>query len=51
MVDTNGILCLNNEIEDLLLPYKFDFCIYKNLKSEELKGHIQRKGIVVYEKE
>lgn len=47
----NDLLCLNDEIDDLLLPYEFDFCIYKNLKSEELKGHIQKKGIVVYEKE
>ena len=49
-LSVNDLLCLNDEIDDLLLPYEFDFCIYKDLKSEELKGHIQRKGIVVYEK-
>ena len=47
----HDLLHLNNEIDDLLLPYEFDICIYNNLKSEELKEHINRKGIVVYEKQ
>ncbi len=44
----NDLLLLKNEIEDLLLPYEFDFCIYKDLKNVELKSHIDRRGIEVY---
>ena len=36
-------------LDDLLLPYEVDFCIYKDLKNAELKGHIDRRGIEVYE--
>lgn len=45
----NDLLHLKNDIDDLLLPYEFDFCIYKDLKNAELKSHIDRRGIRVYE--
>ena len=38
------LLHLKNEIDDLLLPYEFDFCIYKDLKNAEFKSHIDRRG-------
>lgn len=44
----SDLLNLKNEIDDLLLPYEFDFCIYKDLKSPELKSHIDRRGIELY---
>ena len=44
----DNLLQLKNEIDDLLLPYEFDFCIYKDLKNAELKSHIDRRGIEVY---
>lgn len=47
-IDTDDLLKLNTEIDDLLLPYEFDFCIYKNITSKELKDHIERWGTVVY---
>lgn len=47
-VSINDLLHLKNEIDDLLLPYEFDFCIYKDLKSPELKSHIDRRGIELY---
>ena len=43
------LLHLKNEIDDLLLPYEFDFCIYKDLKDEEFKSHIDRRGVEVYD--
>ncbi len=45
----NDLLLLKNEIDDLLLPYEFDFCIYKDLKNAELKSHIARRGVEVYD--
>ena len=35
-ISLNDLLNLKNEIDDLLLPYEFDFCIYKDLKNPEL---------------
>lgn len=49
-VSINDLLHLKNEIDDLLLPYEFDFCIYKDLKSQELKSHIVRRGIEIYDR-
>lgn len=42
------LLEVKGKIDDLLLPYEFDFCIYKNLQNEELKSHIDRRGIDVF---
>lgn len=47
-LDLNDLLNLKTEIDDLLLPYEFDFCIYKELKNKELKSHIDRIGVVIY---
>ena len=44
------MLQLKNEIDDLLLPYEFDFCIYKDLKNADLKSHIARRGVRIYNK-
>lgn len=47
-INTDDLLKLETEIDDLLLPYEFDFCIYKDITNNELKEHIDRRGIVVY---
>lgn len=41
---------INNAIDDLLLPYMFDISIFHTLQSDKLKDHINRRGIVVYER-
>lgn len=48
LLDFNDLLNLKTEIDDLLLPYEFYFCIYKDLKNKELKSYIDRIGIVIY---
>jgi uncharacterized protein len=35
------------ELDDLLLPYTFDLSAYSELKSDELKEHIDRVGILL----
>ena len=39
------------DIDDLLLPYMFDISIFHTLKSSDLIDHINRRGIVIYEKD
>jgi len=40
---------LEMELDDLLLPYKFDISIYNNVNNPEFKNQIDRTGIVFYE--
>ena len=44
------LLQLENEIDDLLLPYKFDISIYHQIDSADLRDHINRVGKVFYAK-
>ena len=39
------------DIDDLLLPYMFDISIFHTLKNSDLIDHINRRGIVIYEKD
>lgn len=41
---------IENEIDDLLLPYKFDVSIYNQISNIELIEHIDRIGKVLYVK-
>lgn len=43
------ILDLYAEIDELYLPYKFDFLIYEQIKDEALLEHIRRVGKVLYD--
>ncbi|MEQ1665428.1 MAG: nucleotidyltransferase domain-containing protein [Bdellovibrionales bacterium] len=40
---------LQNEIDDLLLPYKVDLSLFHDLDNENLIDHIKRIGLVFYE--
>ncbi|MBO6659578.1 MAG: nucleotidyltransferase domain-containing protein [Roseivirga sp.] len=44
------ILKLENEIDDLLLPYKFDLSIYHQIDNQDLIDHIERVGKIFYTK-
>ena len=35
---------LENDIDDLMLPYTFDISIYHHIKNEDLLDHIARVG-------
>ena len=41
---------IENELDDLLLPYKIDLSIYNSIENQNLTDHILRVGIVFYEK-
>jgi len=42
---------IENELDDLLLPYKFDISIYHTISSTELVEHIERVGQLFFQKE
>jgi predicted nucleotidyltransferase len=37
-------------LDDLLLPYTIDLSVFAELKHPELEAHIQRVGVVFYER-
>ena len=39
---------IENDIDDLLLPYKVDLSLYSGLDNKNLQDHIQRVGIAFY---
>ena len=39
---------LTSELDELPLPYRFDVLAFDLLKSEPLREHIERVGIVIY---
>jgi predicted nucleotidyltransferase len=42
---------IENEIDNLLLPYKTDLSVFKDIKNKELIDHINRVGKEFYNKE
>lgn len=41
-------LKIETEIDDLLLPYKVDLCIFSQIDNPDLIEHINRVGIIFY---
>lgn len=39
-----------NDLDDLLLPYKFDISIYHQIANSDIIDHIQRVGKLFYQK-
>ena len=42
---------IENDIDDLLLPYTFDISILKHVSNPDFIAHVNRVGIVFYERE
>lgn len=42
---TQELLKIENELDDLLLPYKIDLSLFHTLENSDLVEHIQRVGI------
>lgn len=49
-VSHSQLLALENRLDDLLLPYSMDLSLLHEIGNPELIGHIQRVGVVLYEK-
>lgn len=50
-LDYSSLMKLENQLDDLLLPYKIDLSLHHKINHPELIDHIQRVGKVLYEKE
>ena len=49
-LDLNELLGILNELDDLLLPYTIDLSLFASLTHPALLDHIQRVGVVIYER-
>ncbi|MBI2748249.1 MAG: nucleotidyltransferase domain-containing protein [Burkholderiales bacterium] len=41
---------IDDELDDLLLPYSIDLSVFTELKHPELEAHIERVGQVLYQR-
>ena len=39
------------DLDDLMLPYKFDITIYNHINNQELRHHIDQFGKIIYRKQ
>ena len=46
----NDILDLSLKIDNLFLPYKFDLIIFDRIKEKALVEHINRVGIILFQR-
>ena len=49
-VTQSHLLKIANELEDLLLPYKIDLSLMRQIEDKEVVEHIRRVGVVFYER-
>ncbi len=50
-LELNDVLDALIEIDKLSLPNKFDLIIYNSIKDQSLREHIDRVGVVLFERE
>ncbi|WP_027358697.1 nucleotidyltransferase domain-containing protein [Desulforegula conservatrix] len=48
-VNLSELLKIENELDDLLLPYKIDLSLIHKIENTDLIDHINRVGLVFYE--
>ena len=39
-----------NDLDDQLLPYTIDLCVFKNIRNPEMVEQIERVGVALYKK-
>ena len=49
-LDSTDEMRITFDLDDLLLPYKFDINIYNRIKNQELRRHIDQFGKKIYKK-
>lgn len=50
-VSPSQLISLENQLDDLLLPYDIDLSLLHQIDNQDLIDHINRVGIVLYEPE
>ena len=51
VLNTNDIINLSVELDELDLPYKIDLVIYERIQEKALKEHIDSVGILLFKRE
>ena len=46
----HDLLVIDAELDELLLPYKIDLCLYATIESQALVDHVNRVGQTLYER-
>lgn len=46
----SNLLRIENELDDLLLPYQIDLSIFHKIDNRELIDHIERIGLIFHQK-
>jgi predicted nucleotidyltransferase len=49
-VTHDQLLALANQLDDLLLPYKIDLSLLRQIENPDLLEHIRRVGVVFFER-
>jgi predicted nucleotidyltransferase len=49
-LDLNLLYTVENELDDLLMPWKIDLSILRKIENPDLVDHIQRVGKVLFER-
>ena len=49
-LDLTELLKIENELDDLLLPYKIDLSLFHRIENQDLIDHINRIGIVFFKR-
>ena len=50
-LNTQELMNLDDELDDLLLPYRIDLSLYAKINHDDLRNHIQRVGQVFYQRQ
>lgn len=50
-LNLNVLNQIDNELDDLLLPWSFDLSIHSQIESQDLLEHIDRVGVVFYRRD
>ena len=50
-LDFREMVLIENELDDLLLPYMIDLSVFEKLDHAGLREHIERVGLVFYERQ
>jgi uncharacterized protein len=51
MLTSTELGAIDEELDDLLLPYEIDFSLFTEIDHGKLREHIERVGVVLYEKD
>ena len=49
-IGLSQVYAIENDLDELLLPFNIDICIYHQIKDENFLNHINQHGVVFFER-